>query len=178
MSSANATDVGAGLADYLQATAPWSEQPVLAELARFEWMLTVAFDASDEPALTFAELAALPPDEWPALSFRLHPSVHLLALTSNAPSLRKASDEQAALPDVTYAAKPRHWVVWRKELMSFYRSLDDAEAWALGALNEGADFTALCEGLCDWYKAEHAAPEAARMLRQWVEDGLLKSGDA
>src|SRR5215475_4863781 len=41
---------GGDLPAFLQRTAPWSERPVLAEIALFEWMLTLAFDAADRSA--------------------------------------------------------------------------------------------------------------------------------
>ena len=83
---------GGGLADFLQSTSPWSEQPWLSEVARFEWALTLAFDAADAGHVGFNELAALPPDAWGAVGFTLHPSVHFIRLRSNAPAARKALD--------------------------------------------------------------------------------------
>ncbi len=169
---------GGRLAEFLRETAPWSEQPALGDLAQFEWTLTLAFDAPDEPVLTFEALAALPGEAWPALRFGLHPSLHIIELTSNAPALRKASDAAEPLPELVYTQTPTAWLIWRKDMVTCYRSLSEHEAWALRAVREGADFTALCEGLCEWVEAEQAAPQAAGMLRLWVEDGLLGSVNA
>ncbi len=89
---------GGGLPEYLRVTQPWSEQPILHEVAAFEWTLTLAFDAPDAPVVRFEELARMPQQAWPVLGFVLHPSVHFLELRSNAPSLRKATDAGDPLP--------------------------------------------------------------------------------
>ena len=47
------------------------------------------------------------------------------------------------------------------------------EAWALDQARAGLNFPELCEGLCEWIDAEHAANRAASFLKQWVVDGLI-----
>jgi hypothetical protein len=164
---------GAQLPDFLRVTPPWSEDPLAAELALFEWTLTLAFDAADRPVVRFDDLAGLPPDAWPVLGFALHPSVNLIELRGNAPALRQAADHGEALPGRTMDEQPRTWAIWRKQLTSHFRSLGEQEAWALKSVRAGASFAALCEGLCDWYAPEQAAPQAAQLLRQWVDDELI-----
>ena len=164
---------GAGLPDYLRVTQPWSEQPILHEVASFEWTLTLAFDAPDAPVVRFEVLAGLPQQAWPELGFVLHPSAHFLELRTNAPSLRKAIDAGDDLPGTIIADDAKAWLIWRKELTAYFRSLSESESWALAAIKEGTDFTALCEGLCRWFSPEEAAPQAATLLRQWVEDELI-----
>ncbi|HTS54420.1 MAG TPA: DNA-binding domain-containing protein [Burkholderiales bacterium] len=164
---------GAGLPEFLRTTSPWSQQIILHELALFEWTLTLAFDAADHSAVRFEDLASVPQETWPALGFVLHPSVHLLELRTNAPALRKATDTGEALPEAVLASDSKTWLVWRKELTACFRSLSEPESWALTAVRGAADFTALCEGLCRWFSAEEAAPHAAALLRQWVDDELI-----
>jgi hypothetical protein len=164
---------GGGLPEYFRVTQPWSEQPTLHEVAVFEWTLTLAFDAPDAPVVRFEELARMPPQAWPVLGFVLHPSVHFLELRSNAPSLRKATDAGDPLPEAVVADDTKTWLIWRKELTACFRSLSEPESWALAAVREGGNFTALCEGLCRWFSPDEAAPEAATLLRQWVDDELI-----
>ena len=40
---------GGKLAAFLRQTQPWRDKPWLADLAEFEWTLTLAFDAADAP---------------------------------------------------------------------------------------------------------------------------------
>jgi hypothetical protein len=164
---------GGGLPEYLRLVQPWMEQPVLHEVAVFEWTLTLAFDAPDAPVVRFEELARMPQQAWPVLGFVLHPSAHFLELRSNAPSLRKATDAGDSLPEAVIAEDTKTWLIWRKALIAYFRSLSESESWALTAVREGANFTALCEGLCRWFSPDEAAPQAATLLRQWVDDELI-----
>lgn len=164
---------GADLHAYLRDTAPWSEQPVAHELALFEWTLTLAFDAPDDPVVQFEELTQLPPEAWSTVAFALHPCAHVIDLQTNAPSFRKAHDAGEPLPEPTAADSAQPWLIWRNDYTVCFRSLGDFEAWAIRTSQEGATFTALCEGLCDWVEPDQAAPQAAQLLRQWVNDGLI-----
>jgi hypothetical protein len=166
---------GARLPDFLRDTAPWSDRIWLSDIARFEWTLTLAFDAADAPSLTFAELAALPPEAWSALALRLHPSVHLLRLSSNAPAMRKAVDAGAALPAIEAHDSPVDWLIWRHGLSVSFRSLSAAEHCALAAAQRGDNFPAICEGICALVPADEAPALAAGWLRAWVDDGLISA---
>jgi hypothetical protein len=71
------------------------------------------------------------------------------------------------------APTPVSWLIWRRDFTACFRSLGEAEAWALRAVRDGANFSALCEGMCQWLDPEEAAPHAAGFLRQWVDDQLI-----
>ena len=128
---------GGGLPQYLRVTPPWAKQPMLHEVAVFEWALTLAFDAPDAPVVGFDELARMPQHAWPVLGFALHPSAHWLELRSNAPSLRKATDAGDPLPEAVFGDEIKTWLIWRKELTAYFRSLNESESWALKAVREG-----------------------------------------
>ncbi len=164
---------GGGFTEFLQSNPPWSEQPWLADLARFEWALTLAFDAADEAHLSFGDFASLPADAWRSLVFQLHPSTQLVALRANAPAMRKAVDAQTPLPAIEMTETPASWLIWRKALAPHFRSLLEPEAWALQAAANAASFPAICEGLCEWIAPEEAAGAAAGFLRTWVDDQLI-----
>lgn len=164
---------GAALPEFLRASPPWADQPILHEVALFEWTLTLTFDAADAPVVRFEELASLPQQSWPVLGFVLHPSAHFLELRTNAPALRKATDADDPLPDAVLADEAKTWLIWRKEMTAYFRSLSESESWALAALREGANFTALCEGLCRWFSPDETASQTATLLRRWVDDELI-----
>jgi hypothetical protein len=164
---------GGHLAAFLRETAPWREQPWLADIALFEWTLTLAFDAADASHVRFEDLAALRADAWGTLGLRLHPSVRMIAVRANAPAIRKAVDTGTPVPEPKLADAAVTWLVWRQDLSPHFRSLSEPEAWALRAAHEGSSFPAICEGLCEWVAPEEAAGVAAGWLRTWVDDQLV-----
>ena len=164
---------GGGLADFLASTAPWRQRAELAELARFEWTLTLAFDAADAPVLGFDDLAGLPPEAWGALRIHLHPSLQQLSLRSNAPALRLAVDGGSGLPDLHLREEAVDWAIWRKAGNPHFRSLAAEERWAIDSVRRGEDFPALCEGLMNFTDPDSAPALAASLLRTWVEDQLV-----
>lgn len=164
---------GGRLADFLAATPPWQDRPELGEIARFEWALTLAFDAADSPVVAFADLAALPLDAWGSLRIRFHPSLQLLSLRSNAPAFRKAVDTGEPLPAPSLQDVPVNWRVWRKDTNPHFRSLSAEEHWAIEAVRRGEDFPGLCEGLTEFVDPQEAPALAAGLLRTWTDDGLV-----
>ncbi len=65
---------GDSLGAFLHTQSPWSSNPVLHELARFEWALRHTVDAADRPVLTVDALRALPAERWPGLLLTLQPA--------------------------------------------------------------------------------------------------------
>jgi hypothetical protein len=164
---------GAGLARFLHTQQPWSSNPVLHELAQFEWALRHTVDAADTPALTVDALRELPPASWPQLPLALQPAATILLLDWNATGIWSALVEGHALPARQYC--PQHWLVYRRQdFMAMWRSSGEGEARLLRLIGDGINFADLCEAM-----ALHAAdPEtipaqAAALLHQWVEAGLL-----
>ena len=148
-------------------------QPWLAELAGWEWAIAAAFDAADAEPLGMEALAAVAPENWPALRFRFHPSVQSLRLRTNAAVLFKALSEEALLPECTALDEPQSWLIWRQELKTQYRSLMPDEAAALDAMLAGGTFETLCDTLCAWHETAAVPPQAAGMLKRWVIEQMI-----
>ncbi len=164
---------GAGLGGYLRRSSRWRRRPVLAELACFEWALGLAFDAADERQVTADDAGRVPPAAWAGMCLRLHPSVQLLRLRSNAPKLWKADDAGEVLPGVSMRKRTSGWLVWRKGHEPFFRPLPPGEAWALEAVARGRDFAALVGGLRRFVGTQSAAQAGAQFLRNWLDEGLI-----
>jgi hypothetical protein len=164
---------GARMASYLASDPELGSHPHLSELAALEWALIEAFDAPDLTPLSQAEIASVPPDDWAGMRLELHPSLQRLDLRSNAPALRSTFNEGRAMPAPTLAATRTPWLVWRKDLETYFRPLASDEAWALDAAGRGSPFAAICEGLCEWVPEEEAPRRAAGLLSRWVTDGLV-----
>lgn len=166
---------GHHLAEFVATQTPYATQPVLTDLANFEWALRDAFDAADATALRSEDLAAIAPEQWPELRFKLHPTVRRLDLTWNAPALWQALNQQLDPPAPHINKHITAWLVWRHDLKINYRSLDVDEAWALDALQFDTTFADLCAGLCEWVDESHAAVRAARFVQRWLSEGILRN---
>jgi len=164
---------GDRLDTFLRSQAPWPSNPVLHELARFEWALRHTVDAADAPALTFEALQALPPENWPELLLLLQPAVTLLHLDWNTPAFWRCLVDQQPLPAPQAGAQ--HWLVYRRQdLMAMWRSSAPDEARLLLLIRNGITFADLCGVMAEHNDQTETIPaQAAALLRQWVSAGLL-----
>lgn len=164
---------GRHLPGFLSGHEPWKDEPLLADIATFEWAMTHAFDAEDAPLATVSDMAAVAPEDWPGLTFRLHPSVQRIDIRWNAPALWSAAKNGEPLPSPEQSPWPVGWVVWRQDLQVYFRSLSVDQTWMLDALRDGKSFADICEGLTEWIDAQNVALHAAGLLKQWLEDGMI-----
>lgn len=161
--------VGDQMATHLQLTLP--QYPIAAEMAHFEWALSLAFDAEDAPVLSLQDLAAIPPENWADLRFKFHPAVQLLNPKFNVLLVWQALNIEDTPPIIQQINEP--YVVWRKDLSSHYRSLEVAEYAAIQQMIAGASFADLCEKLQESASEENATTQAAQYLAAWLNEGLL-----
>jgi len=164
---------GDQMSEFLRSTAPYSQYPVFAEMAAFEWAKSDAFDAADSTVANISDMAAIPPDAWPSLRFVPHPSLRRLDLRWNVPTVWKEIDAGQEPPELVENDYPVAWLVWRQDLLTYFRSLNVDEAWALDAMQRGETFADLCEGLKEWIDAQNVAVHAVGLLKQWLTDGLI-----
>jgi hypothetical protein len=167
---------GKHLPDFLADTQPWTDYPMLAEMARLEWLLGEAFDAPDTPVIGPDALARVPHAGWPGLTFVLHPSLRRHAFKFAVPELWQQfeRDEAPDSPVPMYDAATV-FLIWREGLETAYRGVDPDEAWAIEQVGQGMAFGALCDGLTQFHDAAAAAGRAAQILKQWLTDGLVVS---
>jgi hypothetical protein len=167
---------GRHLATFLAQAEPWSEYPMLAEMAALEWALGEAFDAPDVATIGPEAMAAVPHAGWPGLTFRLHPSLRRHEFKFAVPELWQQL-EHGETPDEPVPAYdvPTLFLIWREGLETAYRGVDPDEAWAVDQVLQGTAFGPLCDGLTQFHDAATAAGRAAQMLKQWLSDGLVVS---
>jgi len=164
---------GDSLARFLHTQLPWSSNPVLHELAQFEWALRHTVDAADKEPLTVPALRVLPPESWAQLPLVLQPAATILRLDWNATGFWSALVDHLAVPARQYC--PQHWLVYRRQdFMAMWRSIGDDEARLLRLIGEGINFGDLCEAMAEQAVEPEAIPaQAALLLHQWVDAGLL-----
>lgn len=164
---------GGELAEFLKSAPPYSKHPELSEMAAFEWIMALAFDAPDDPVVTVHEMTKIPGEVWPALVFRPHASLQRLNLEWNVPSFWKAVDKKEKPEPPQKNEFPVGWVLWRRELNIYFRSLSVEEAWAVDAMRGGDTFAEICSGLCEWIDELQVAQHAAAMLKGWIAEGMI-----
>ncbi len=164
---------GAGLAGFLADSPAWAGEPALAETARFEWALTLAFDAEDAPSVDAGALAGLSPQAWPGLRVDLHPSVQRLELAWNVPALWERVDDAQPPPAIGRLPRTQSWLAWRRERSVYFRALEPDEAAVLECVAAGASFAALCDALCDYAAPEEVPSRAATLLQRWLGEDLI-----
>ncbi len=164
---------GLYLADFLSNSDPYQSDKLLAEIAVFEWALSVAFDAPDVSALTVDEMVALSTASWPASRIRFHPSMQRLNLFFNVPAIWRAVVKENAIAEPQRGTHARPWVVWRRGTTPCFRSLEAEEKIAMDALRNDATFEQTCEVLCQFIDAELVAFRFASFLKGWIAEELV-----
>lgn len=167
---------GAGLADFMEKTAPYDKAPAAVEMVRFEWALGEAFDSVDVAPIAADVLLALPPDAWETLTFTALPSLRRCTFAFEVAQAWQRRDEvEPGNLEVDRAEEPVTWAIWRPERLTSFRSLEPDEAAMLGALTAGRSFPELCETVAAFTGDDQAPARAAWLLRTWVEGGLIAS---
>jgi hypothetical protein len=164
---------GRELADFLVEQPPFAEQPVLGEIARFEWTLSEVFDAADAAPLDRAALTHIDPAIWAALKFRFHPSIRRLAFSWNTVAVWQSMSGDETPPAPEAASAPVPWVLWRQKFKNYFRSLDAAEAAAFDAAIAGRAFGEICEGLGAFLAEDEIPLRAAMLVGTWADSGII-----
>lgn len=162
--------LGDKLSSFLQVHAPY--KPLLSDMANFEWSLGIAFDSADTPCLTIQDLSAFTPEQWGDLSFAWHPSVFLGQAQTNVVSIWMQLEENVSANNEA-VLEPSSYLVWRKELVSQFKSLSTLEANAIAYMMEKHTFGELCEYLTAHMDEDDVLPYAAGLLSDWLQQNML-----
>lgn len=170
--------LGQHLSRFLAETPPYHKKPYLAEIASYEWAETIAFTSADASLLNVTELQLLPANQWPDLTFYLHPSCQLLTMYWNSFSLIKASrDNQKHLPKPKKLRVPHSVMVWRRHLQIRYYELDNLELVMLEAIKNNASFIEICEHLVHYMNEEDVPAYLVQKLYVWLHEEVLVHKD-
>jgi hypothetical protein len=166
---------GRELADFMASRAPYSEVPILSEVALLEWTLAEVFDATDAQPLQRAQLSAVAPSAWGSLTLQFHPSLRRLTFSWNTAAVWKAMSADETPPRPEIAAAPIRWLLWRQNLQNYFRSMNAVESAALDIALRGGDFAQICEGLSALLPPEEIPAAAASLLGAWADSGIIVS---
>lgn len=159
--------LGRRVADYLVRHS--AGRPDLPDLARLEWARAEAFEAEDVPLAGIDSLRAVPPAELPRVRIDFTPALRLLRLDYDAPTLWRAIEDGAALPQPRRAEVDV--AVWRKEFEVFHAVLPADEARAVERAMAGEPFGAVCEPFAE---RDDAVETAFRTVASWFAEGWVR----
>jgi hypothetical protein len=164
---------GQHLAEFLAVDPAFADQPCLAEMARFEWARGLAFDGSTAAVASLEDLGEVPPADWPSVTLELHPTLQRSQSDWNVGPIWRAVCAEESVPVPEKLGEPAQWAVWRRDVKVYWRSLSDPEATALDAFGAGETFAEVCGGLCESIEVDEVPAAIARMLNQWITEGLV-----
>ena len=164
--SADLNEYGEGFADFLAKFPPASTLAYLADVARFEWVLSVAANADDAPVLNPRVLGEIPAEQYDALRFEPHPSLSFRVLGYPADQIADAvlAGDDAAMAQVDLSGGP----IW----LAVHRGPNGIEAERL-APQDYVFLSRLCHGEPLGVLCETAPPEAAALLAESIVKGRL-----
>ncbi|MBV8391927.1 MAG: putative DNA-binding domain-containing protein [Alphaproteobacteria bacterium] len=131
-------EYGKGFAAFIDTYAPAQGLPYLADMARLDWALGVAFSGSFGPCLTADTLAAIPAEELPARNLLLMPGATLLDSPYPLDRIWNAARRDASTDKVDVGAGGVRLLIYRQTDDSAFLVLGPGEAVFLSALANGA----------------------------------------
>lgn len=164
---------GDQLSHFLKQHIQYEEIDFLSELAQFEWLQTNVFDSADHAVLDVEEVGKIPPERWSEMRFTIHPSVHCIVLSWNVACIWQAVFDQNKPDEPMSYSSPITWILWRRDLMNYFSSLTEHEAWAIDVIMKHNTFGEMCEGLCEWFDESEVGVQAGSLLKKWIESGWL-----
>ena len=164
---------GRKLAEFVATDAPYRDDPWFADMARFDWALAFAFDATDAPSAGLADLAGVPPEFWGSIRLAFHPTLDAFRVTTPVDEARPRLIEDSGVALDHAARCDRAILAWRIGHDVKFRAIDPLEFAALQAMRGSATFGDMCELVARQVDAEQAPPRAAHILQGWLEWGVI-----
>jgi hypothetical protein len=161
------------LPDFLRSNEPYSDHPVLADLAALEKALNDAFDAREGAVLALEAMAGFAPEQWNDLVFAPHPSAARIDLSTNAAAIWMALKNDETPPEADKLAEPSRLLIWRQDTTPMFRELPAEEAMMWDEAANAIPFGVLCEMLATYDDPDGAAARGAGYLHSWITAGLL-----
>jgi hypothetical protein len=131
------SEYGAAFPRFVESYAPASGLPYLADIARLDWALNVAFHSPAEPRLSSADLSSIPVEQLPAKSVSLAPGSAVLQSIYPIDRIWAAAQPGASSETVDLESGGARLLVLRRPDDAGFVSLSEGEASFLEALAAG-----------------------------------------
>lgn len=166
---------GDKLSDFVKHNDLTQNPALIAEMAGFEWALRQVFDAKDEQVLTLDSLQNSGIENWSEVVFHTSQNLVCLNLYWNVPALWKVIEQGDDPIRENENAVAEHWIIWRPELETYFRSVGDIEHKALEMIIAKQSFGEMCESI--EMLDDNPAQLVANFLSGWISEGLIVSLD-
>ena len=161
------------LPSYLAKKAPFSEHPIISEIAHFERLLLSSFDAKDEASIDFARLTELEPEKWPDLVLRFHPSLQVFNCQWNSVEAWQAIKRDENPPEAI-KQKGICWLIWRnQDRLTQFRSIEKIEYEVLNAFIKGDTFSTICENLIGQIPDNEIPERTISLIKPWFDNHII-----
>ncbi len=169
------------LPEYLRLNEPFSDHPLIHELALFERTLLAAFDAKDTTAANREDLIALPPDRWPGLIMKLHPSARIMTTRYNTIEIWQALKMHIAGQDVdiphAIETVETDWLIWRnQDRLTEFKSLNQAEHSLVSTLLAEQPFAEVCQLMATYYPPADLEVQILDHIYDLLDKQLIEFG--
>lgn len=148
----------------------YPEDAEVAELARIELALGLAFVGPDAAPLDPASLNAV---DWDAAALHFVRTLTAMTLTSNAAAIWSAITAEQTPPAAAMLPMPATLIIWRDGLTPCFQTLDAEEAEWLALMIAGNSFGDLCARIVERHGEEQGPAMAGALLGQWLRGGLV-----
>lgn len=138
-------EYGAGFPAFIAGYEPAASLPYLADLARLDWALNLAFHSPAANHLTAADLSSLPPERVAELPLALAPGAVVLRSSYPIDRIWQVSQPGAADETVDLGAGGVNLLVLRREDDAVFVRLGEAEGAFLSAISRGESLEGAAE---------------------------------
>lgn len=146
------------------------DNPDVHELAWIEWSLSESFVAADAPVMSDVALANV---DWNLARLQLTPSLRQRLLTTNAPALWSALQQQTDVPESEMLDAPCGVVTWRQGYTCQLKQIDAVERDALLMLRDDPRFSTLCDALVARLGEDAGIARAGELLASWIAADIV-----
>ncbi|WP_261842906.1 HvfC/BufC N-terminal domain-containing protein [Aliamphritea ceti] len=164
-------DFGDRLPTFLTENKAFSQHPQIAELARFERDLLIAFDAMDANMCSREDLTRIAPEQWAELTIEFHPSVRAFITGYNVVDIWQHLKADRSPPDAL--ARNEYWILWRnRDRLTEFASLDGFEQAMYETFSKGYTLEQAAEFLIE---ISHSDPTEKLLttLFTWLDKGWI-----
>jgi Putative DNA-binding domain len=162
------SEYGADFPRFIEGYAPAGGLPYLADIARLDWALNVAFHSPAEPRLASADLASLPVEQLQAKSISLAPGAAILRSRYPIDRIWTAAQPGASSETVDLESGGARLLVLRRPDDAGFVSLSNGEATFLEALAAGRTLEQAADSALAADAVFDLSPAFARLLHLQV----------